>query len=262
MHKSEYTCRNMGVFLKVFLFQCRIKIKGDFMGNIDYFKLLGIIGAVITFIITFFNKEQSKYSKLEQEYFEKLLVLYVNEYMKNNGVNSIRFIKKKFNRKDYFIPSYIFYLVDNDDKVLLHKVLIEDYREKYPNNANVILKTMDNIFHTMDFIFIFIYFIFIFVIVFFFMMTLKELLNITYYYINDIASGMNIANSNIPDLKFYIVVMIIMVIVLILTVWFVRALINSINDEYTMIDKKIKSIVEKKERKYNKNKRNGKYYIN
>jgi|GEM_PF-1792827 len=232
------------------------------MENIDFFKLLGIVGAVITFIITFFNKEQSKYGKLEHEYFEKLLVPYINECMKNNGLNSVRFIKRRFNRKDYFIPSYIFYLVDNDDRQLLHKVLVEDYRDKYPNNTNVIFKTMDNIFHTMDFIFIFIYYIFIFVIVFFFLMTLKELFNMAYYFINDIASGMNVANSNISNLKFYIVVMIITVIVLILTVWFVRAFINSINDEYTMIDKKIKSIVEKKERKYDKNKNKGKYYIN
>ncbi|MBE6061213.1 MAG: hypothetical protein E7215_13740 [Clostridium sulfidigenes] len=234
------------------------------MENIDYFKLLGIVGAIITFIITFFNKEQSKCGKLEQEYFEKLLVLYVNEYMKNNEVNSIRFIKKKFNRRDYFIPSYIFYLVDKGDKVLLHKVLIEDYREKCPNNANVILKTMDNIFHTMNFIVIFIYYIFIFVVGILFLMTLKELFNIAYYFINDIASGMNISNSNISNLKFYIVAMIIMVIILILILilWFLKFFINNINDDYTMIDKKIKGIVEKKKRRYDKSEDKCKYYIN
>lgn len=224
------------------------------MENIDYFKLVGIIGAVITFFITFFNKEQSKYSKLEQEYFEKLLVPYINECMKNNGLNPVRFIKRSFNRKDYFIPSYIFYLVDNDERKLLHKVLVVDYREKYPNNINVILKTMDNIFHTIEFIFIFLYYIYIVFIFLLSMMTLKELFSMV--------SDMDIANGNISNIKSYIGVIISIIVGVLIVVFFLRELINDINDEYTIVNKKIKNMVKSKVKKYDKDRRKGKYYIN
>ncbi|WCM69421.1 hypothetical protein LZD60_12150 [Clostridium perfringens] len=41
------------------------------MKNIDFFKVLTILGAVFTFIIAYFDKEHKKSIDLKEEYFKK-----------------------------------------------------------------------------------------------------------------------------------------------------------------------------------------------
>lgn len=115
------------------------------MGNIDYFKILAILGAVFTFIITYFDKEHKKYLNLKEKYFKNILVLYVNKYRKNKNINPVKFLKKQINENECFIPPYILFLIDDKNKIGLHKVLITDYKNNFPSSRNNIFKTISRI---------------------------------------------------------------------------------------------------------------------
>ncbi|EPB8150151.1 hypothetical protein H8J79_04110 [Clostridium perfringens] len=125
------------------------------MGNIDYFKILTILGAVFTFIIAYFDKEHKKNLDLKEEYFKNILVPYINKYRKNKKINPIKFLKSKDEENIYFIPPYIFYLLDERNKVDLHKVLIEDYKENFPSSKNSIWKTFNRLDKIIDLISVF-----------------------------------------------------------------------------------------------------------
>lgn len=115
------------------------------MEELGTFNTLIIIGGIITFISNYHNKEQEKYNKLIDTYFEKVLVTYIKAYKNSNDLNPVKYIKKRYTMEDYYIPSYVFYLVENNEKEKLHKVLMEDYKENFPNSTNGIWKAMDSI---------------------------------------------------------------------------------------------------------------------
>ncbi|EOT2913460.1 hypothetical protein [Clostridium perfringens] len=115
------------------------------MGNLDCFKILAILGSIFTFIFAFFDREHKKSLNLKEEYFKNVLVKYINKYRKNKNINAIRFLKSKFGEDTYFIPPYVLYLIDQKNKEDLHKVLIEDYKENFPNSQNSIWKTISRV---------------------------------------------------------------------------------------------------------------------
>ncbi|MDK0734985.1 hypothetical protein P7A61_05295 [Clostridium perfringens] len=125
------------------------------MGAIDYFKVLTVLGAVFTFIIAYFDKEHKKSLDLKEEYFKNILVPYINRYRKNKNINPIKFLKSKDEENIYFIPPYIFHLLDERNKVDLHKVLIEDYKENFPSSKNSIWKTFNRLDKIIDLISVF-----------------------------------------------------------------------------------------------------------
>lgn len=111
------------------------------IGNISI--IVGIFISIVTIINTFSKLEKN--TKLVECYFKKVLRVYVKEYKKNGGIDPVTFIKDRFDIRDYFIPSYIFYLVDKSDREKLHKVLMTDYRIKFPSKKNLIGDGMFNI---------------------------------------------------------------------------------------------------------------------
>lgn len=105
--------------------------------NIDNIsKIAGSFVSIATIINTISKVE--KHNKLTERYFDEVLSVYVKERKRNKKINPVVFIKEKFYIKDYFIPSYIFYLVDKSDEERLHKVLMDDYRSKFPSQRNLI----------------------------------------------------------------------------------------------------------------------------
>ena len=109
----------------------------------DWIKIISLVSSIIALLNTYSKIGEN--NQLSENYFEKVLNIYIKEYSRNRALNPIKFIKRRFNRGDYFIPSYIFYLLEKEDQEKLHKVLIIDYREKFPSKKNKIAKGISNI---------------------------------------------------------------------------------------------------------------------
>lgn len=110
--------------------------------NISSF--IAIIGSLIAICTTIYKKIFKNGFKREQEYYRKVLLPYV-EKNKSGNANALHEIIIQIKRTDEYIPKYIWYLIDksqnqtdnatsNDD---LHKVLIYDYLDIYPNDDNM-----------------------------------------------------------------------------------------------------------------------------
>lgn len=105
--------------------------------NIDNIsKIVGIVVSIATIINAISKGERN--NKLIERYFDEVLSVYVKERKENVGIDPVIFIRERFDINDYFIPSYIFYLVDKFDEERLHKVLMNDYRANFPNKRNLI----------------------------------------------------------------------------------------------------------------------------
>lgn len=216
----------------------------------DCIKIIGLIVPIMVFIGTIFNPEKNKTDKLKENYFEKLLAVYINEYKSNRNLNAVKFINKRYSMNDYFIPSYIFYLEDKNEKELLHKVLIVDYRNNFPQKRNSISNAINSIewilriasFYMYDFIRA-LYIIAIFTIMF--------LISIIIFNINGSSVSIAIGAITIPEVVFYIFAIIIMIIILIVLKYIQEKMINKICDDYTMKEKEIEKILEKREQEYN-----------
>lgn len=132
----------------------------------DYFELLkrmAPIGAIGAFIFLYFDKEYKEYKEVKKLYFEKVLVNYIGLYKKNKDINPIKFIKKNYTYKDYYIPPYIGYLMDNNEKIKLHKVLIEDYKTNFPSERSSVINTFFKLCRITDFIYLIAYLSIIFI---------------------------------------------------------------------------------------------------
>ncbi|CEH34730.1 hypothetical protein [Romboutsia lituseburensis] len=227
--------------------------------NVDYYiKIIGLIIPIMVFIGTIFNPEKNKTDKLKERYFEKLLALYVNEYKSHRNLNAVKFINKRYTMNDYFIPSYIFYLEDKNEKELLHKVLMVDYINNFPRKRNNISNAINSINGILRIAFIYInYFIrvlYIIAIPF----TIMFLISAIIFYINGGSGSITIGAITISDIVFYILMIIIIIIISIALKYIQESITNKIYDDYTMKEIEIKQILEKREQEYNNS---DSYYI-
>ncbi|ELC8361364.1 hypothetical protein ACSW9O_10630 [Clostridium perfringens] len=212
------------------------------MGTIDYFKVLTVLGAVFTFIIAYFDKEHKKNLDLKEEYFKNILVPYINKYRKNKKINPIKFLKSKDEENIYFIPPYIFYLLDEKNKVDLHKVLIEDYKENFPSSKNSIWKTFNRLDKIIDLISVFLLGILFGLISLLIIVLIIEMFK----------------STNLNDGLKYIVYIVLFIIGLVILTLLNR---NSLkNDDYSSNKKIINKLINKKKKNYNKSK-NLNYFI-
>lgn len=124
--------------------------------NADNISKIVAIGASMATIFNAILKNE-KHNELIQCYFEKVLSVYVKERKEHMGIDPVAFIKDRFDINDYFIPSYIFYLVDKGDEERLHKVLMDDYRTNFPSRRNLISRGIFTILLTIIMIIIIIY---------------------------------------------------------------------------------------------------------
>lgn len=124
--------------------------------NVENISKIVAIGASMA---TIFNAilKSDKHNKLIESYFDEVLSVYVKERKENVGIDPVSFIRDRFDINDYFIPSYVFYLVDKHDEERLHKVLMDDYRTNFPSRRNLISRGIFTILLTIIMIIINIY---------------------------------------------------------------------------------------------------------
>lgn len=229
------------------------------MGNLDLISVLTIIGSILTFIITYFNEGQKEYDRLLKEYFEKIVVVYINKYKKQNNINPVRFIKRNFKNDEYFIPSYILYLVKNNNKDELHKVIIEDYKEKFPNNKNNFINTFESISNIISLSGMLFYLVSSIPIVFLIVSGARNVIENIYYKAKGVTGGITIGNITFNSIMYSIISFLFSVAMLIVLIFFTRYTISITKDDYTFNEKKIKKIINKKVKEYNK--KHKKYFI-
>lgn len=212
--------------------------------NLDnYASIIPLIISVIVTINTFSKLEKS--NKLSEDYFEKAISLYVKEYKGNPNINPLDFIKQRFNIKDYFIPNYIFYLVDNGQKEKLHKILMVDYRQKYPNKENNIFNGIYNIS---------VIFMYILAFAYIALITIVSILGITIFIslIKDMVIYQTMDSNNIRD-------MIILILIFIASIIMIFLFKIIIHDDYVIKNKQIEKVIKRKEKQFEKY--NDSYYI-
>lgn len=211
----------------------------------DYIKIITCISSVIALLNTYSKLGDN--AKLSQDYFEKLLSIYIKEYKENKKLNPIKFIKKRFNISDYFIPSYVFYLVDKGEKEKLHKILIVDHRDKFPNKKNRIALGINNISLLLVGIISFIYYFVLAISIVGMVFTIICL-------IVDLAFSKTMNIENVHNLEIILLVIVASAII----IWnFFN--ITSKSDDYNFKIKHIKKIIKRKEKQFKKSKG---YYIN
>lgn len=214
--------------------------------------IVGICTAIlttITILIGFFNKEQKKYENCKQRYFEELLLVFMQEYKKDKNIDSINFINARFMYADYFVPMYIFYLVDCKEEKVLKKILLVDYIQNFPTARNVIFNALDGIFHRITFIFILVYIVALISVSYMLTFCIIKLLWILVT---------NLFSFNVILIQGTLLGLLkgsFLSILFFLTMYCIytglRDSINS-NDEYTLNIKNIQKIIKRKEKIYDK----------
>lgn len=211
----------------------------------DYIKIITCISSVIALLNTYSKLGDN--AKLSQDYFEKLLSIYIKEYKENKKLNPIKFIKKRFNISDYFIPSYVFYLVDKGEKEKLHKILIVDHRDKFPNKKNRIALGINNISLLLVGIIAFVYY-------FVLAIAIVGMVFTIIFLIVDLAFSKTMNIENVHNLEIILLVIVASAII----IWdFFNITIKG--DDYNFKIKHIKKIIKRKEKQFKKSKG---YYIN
>lgn len=211
----------------------------------DYIKIITCISSVIALLNTYSKLGDN--AKLSQDYFEKLLSIYIKEYKENKKLNPIKFIKKRFNISDYFIPSYVFYLVDKGEKEKLHKILIVDHRDKFPNKKNRITLGINNISLLLVGIIAFVYY-------FVLAIAIVGMVFTIIFLIVDLAFSKTMNIENVHNLEIILLVIVASAII----IWdFFNITIKG--DDYNFKIKHIKKIIKRKEKQFKKSKG---YYIN
>lgn len=212
-------------------------------------KSLGWLSTAITLIITFYKNSQKKIESYEEMYFNEILLPYIDKYRKNNNISSIEFLNDKNSLMNCYIPSYIFYIIDNGDSSKLHKILMVDYWKNYNSSLNNINKKFGKLSSISDFVQIF---FFIFFMVFCILLALLCALAV-------VIEFLTVSSINITIIKFsgFSIGNIIIFFVLKNST---KKSVNELKDDYTVKKEKIEKIIEKKENEYNCNYTN--YYIN
>ncbi|MEG2412583.1 MAG: hypothetical protein RSA29_17100 [Clostridium sp.] len=223
--------------------------------------IVTVIGAIISFIIAYFDKGEKKYEDLKDQYFEKVLIVFYKNYKKNSDINPVKFMKHKFVENEVFIPKYIYYLIENNDKEKLAKVLIVDYCNYYPNFNNSARNTINKLCRKIYIILLFIYTVYFVWGMFNIIPSLSMLMESINYYIKGSLMKSNLfilqlISPTLGDIMLPIWVVdllnLIFIIILICLPLYIINLYLSKCDEYTLRIKRIKRMVSKKVNVYNR----------
>lgn len=221
---------------------------------------IAIIGSLIAICTTIYKKIFKNGFKREQEYYKKVLQPYV-EQDKSRNANALQKIIIQIKRTDEYIPKYIWYLIDesqnridnetnnetnnatdnatsNDD---LHKVLIYDYLDIYPNDDNMMGRLAGIVTKILTFIIIFLAFTFLVFGSLHLATVINNLFLVGSGKIN--LSAINITNGH--ELLLTLVCFILYIVTICIAMF-----INQ--DRYTAKKKKIKKMVKRKVNAYDK----------
>lgn len=213
--------------------------------------LVAVLGSTFAYL----EKRNKKYDNFEEKYFMKVLNPYVVSWKKNKELDTIKFIdkylKKSNKSNEIYIPKYIFYLVEKEkDKEKLHKVLITDYIQNYPNLNNEKGKITNSIFS---------YFNFIAELAM--CLVISLLFMVVSIFFGQLVSGI-ISNSSMDLIAKYFLILIGAIIFIgILAVLLIKTKKSEL-DYYSIKQEKIKKYIEEKVKYYDdQNTNDFKYYI-
>ncbi|MFR2552079.1 MAG: hypothetical protein ACLS8D_09550, partial [Clostridioides difficile] len=167
---------------------------------------------------------------------------------KDKNINSITFFQDKNSLINCFIPNYVFSIIDKNDSILLHKILIVDYWEKNNSSLNNIYKKIDRLCNITDFVGMF---LFIFGSVISFLSTILSLFIVVIDFF--------VLSKVDKDTKMFIVIGIIGAILFFVLIYFANKKLKNFKDDYTIKNEEIEKFIKNKEEEYNNN--HIKYYI-
>ena len=100
--------------------------------------IVSVIGMLTTIYKIGFKDEQNR----TQAYYKETLLPFIVAYQKNSNMNTIKFLKDAVKRDNDNVPKYVFYLLDNQERDKLRKVLLYDYFDLYHNDDNTMRRIM------------------------------------------------------------------------------------------------------------------------
>lgn len=210
------------------------------MNTLDYFKILPILITVLTFIIKYFNIHDKLYIESKEKYFKDVLAVYVSKLNLGLDINPIIFLKKERFEGGYFIPPYIWKLVNQNNKDDLHKILIVDYKNNYPNIENNEVKIINKISYILEIILMI---LFTLMLSFTFFVMFELAITAVVDLVNFIQN-----NSNTFELKNYLPYGIVLIISLLATMGLVFIIKKKLkrDDDYCMEKNAVDKNIEKK----------------
>lgn len=115
----------------------------------EILKTISLTG-LISFILTFFDKEHRKYNENKEKYFQKFLLPFYQEFKTTDKLDYESFLKNNHSYDKVYIPRYVNSLIENKENEKLSKVLLTDYINLFPNKLNgffVALENLDAVFN-------------------------------------------------------------------------------------------------------------------
>lgn len=211
-------------------------------------KIVSAILAVITVIISFFNKEQEAYYENKNLYFKNVLLKFYERYKSTANINVVDFIKNNYSHEDNYIPQYIWYLVYENEKEKLVKILLKDYVENRISFESTISKMKSKVFRQLAFLEYFFVIIVLFLIFYSIIVIFASGTGIQHLYrYNDGVFNFKSMLTDIIGTSVFIGAMF-------LINWCIASA-----DDYTLKKKKIIKKIDDKVKKYDKEKHN--YYL-
>lgn len=195
--------------------------------------------SVITSIVSAFFLCFKKNTKKEREYYNDIVLPFIVEYKRNS----------KIVRSKIFIPPYIHYLYDNNEKEKLEKVLIYDYLALSDNQINMINKGLSIVSDMIYYFFVVFSFI-VFLLSIIFMINSIVSLGFHYSALESYDISMLLSSQAISIIGNIIYAFIVFAIAIALTK--ITITYFKVNDRYTISKKHIKNSIDKKINKYPK----------
>lgn len=212
--------------------------------------VIEIVSIVIATIATLYKVLFKNNEKKSMQYFEKILLGFVNAHYINNNMDCIKYIRNRISRKNDYIPTYLHYLVDNNDNSKLKKVLLYDYCRFYKNddsNLSKILRVTEKI---MYYILLFLYAGSIILLMF---ECLGGVIFFIFHFKSLVSETVSVFGLSFTMIAWYLIFFIGIIIVIIVYALMISFFQNFHEDDYTLKTKNIEKLIEKKVKYYDKN---------
>ncbi|MEE1082117.1 MAG: hypothetical protein UH850_00010 [Paludibacteraceae bacterium] len=211
-------------------------------------EIISLIVSLVGTLTAFFKMSGFKKGhEREKAYYENILKPFVVEYKRNDSINAVEFLSSRLKRSDDNVPKYIFFLYDNKGEDSLKKVMLYDYFDLYRNDENTMVRIMKGITKAMQYLLFGLTLVFAFYASFFFG---SAILSIIFIITNGLGKPKTVFNDwNLIRDSF-------LQGALCLGLSYLFAFLVKImnDDRYTLEKRKIKKLISKKEKSYDKHK--------
>lgn len=211
--------------------------------------IIAIITSAIALITTIYKTCFKTEASRSQAYYKKILVPFVIEYKKKSDIVPTKFLKNIVKRSNDNIPKYIFFLMEQGEDEKLKKVLIYDYFDIYHNEENKMSGIIRMIYRAVAYFIFIISFIILFYSGYFMAVVFYTILFSTYQLISEELNGAIIQSGAGESIFLLAIIAIVMFGMSI----FCAVIASELNvDNYTLKEKKIKRLIERRVKTYDK----------